>query len=123
MTARFLTSLAAKYNGHEWVLLEPLAFESDVLGRVIEVPVGFPTDLGTVPRLPFAYLFFAGIANEAATLHDYLYSGAEKISRKQADEVFSEAMKASGTGIFRRWPMWLAVRVAGNRYYSKGKTA
>ena len=118
MTSRFLSSLAVQRVPAGWELVYPLVFESESLKRVIEVPVGFFTNFASVPRLPFAYLFFAGVADEAATIHDYAYSGALRITRKQADTLFHEAMKASGTSAWRRYPMTWAVRLFGGTHYT-----
>jgi hypothetical protein len=99
-------------------VLAPFVYDSDVLGRRVTVPEGFITDLASVPRLPLAYLLFGGVSNEAAVIHDFLYSGG-KVTRKQADDVFCEAMKAEGVAGWRRGPMWLGVRLFGWLHYEK----
>lgn len=120
MKARFLTDLVVVHVSDDIKrLVYPLEFESVSLGRVIRVPVGFECDLGSVPRLPLAYLFFGGVADQAAALHDWLYSGRERVTRKQADTVFYEAMKATRTAAWRRYPMLWAVRLFGGAHYVK----
>lgn len=117
--AQFLSPLVA-----EWVservrrLREPLMFYSAEIERIITVPAGTESDLGSVPRLPFAYWLFGGVADEAAVIHDALYSGRYGVSRKVADAVFKEAMKASGTG-WKRYPMTWAVRLFGGSRYTE----
>lgn len=104
----------------DWILTSELAFASDVLNRIIIVPVGFVTDFASVPRLPLAYLLFGGVADEAAVIHDYLYSTGQ-CSRKLADDVFAEASKACGASTFQRGAMWLGVRLfGGGRYTAAG---
>jgi hypothetical protein len=120
VTARFLTHLVVVHVSDRIKRLAyPLEFMSLKLGRVITVPAGFETDFASVPRLPLAYWLFGGVADEAAVIHDYAYSGRLGITRKQADELFSEAMKACGTAGWRRGPMWLGVRLFGGTHYTE----
>jgi hypothetical protein len=117
---RFLTPLVVVHVSDRLKrLAHPLEFESVALGRTITVPAGFETDFASVPRLPLAYWLFGGVADEAAVIHDYAYSGALRVTRKQADELFSEAMKACGTAAWRRGPMWLGVRLFGGIHYNE----
>lgn len=106
----------ARAGAGQWVLTADLAFSSAVLDRLIIVPAGFVTDFASVPRLPLAFLLFGGVADEAAVVHDYLYSTGV-CSRKLADEVFAEASKACGVSAWRRGPMWLGVRLFGGGRY------
>lgn len=102
-----------------WELVEPLVYESDCAGMTITVPVGFQTDFASVLRLPVIYLLFGDKAHAPATVHDYLYHTGIT-PRKLADDVFSEAMKASTklSGI-ERFLMWSAVRVFGGTHFQK----
>ena len=120
--ARFLSVLRVERvaGSRDWVLTSELAFSSAVLDRLIIVPIGFVTDFASVPRLPFAYLLFGGVADEAAVVHDFLYSTGA-CSRKLADDVFAEASKACGVAAWRRGPMWLGVRLFGGRRYASVK--
>lgn len=100
-----------------WVLDSNFRYKSTLLGGVIiTVPQGFRTNFASVPRLPFAYWLFGGVANKAAVVHDHLYSTGT-ISRAKADAVLREASKASGVSWFQRNSMWLGVRVAGSAHY------
>lgn len=117
--ARFLTPLVVVHVSDRIKRLAyPLEFMSVKLGGVITVPVGFETDFASVERLPLAYWLFGGVADEAAVVHDWLYSGRMSVTRKQADEVFHEAMKASGVAAWRRYPMTWAVRLFGGSRYT-----
>ena len=71
----FLTPLKIEQIAIDrWKLLEPLVYESDLLGCRITVPVGFITDMESVPRwLPIVYALLYGEAHAAGVLHDYLY--------------------------------------------------
>lgn len=121
----FLTKLNAvkigTYQGRGlWQLFTPLVYSSALLGRTISVPKDFITDYASVPRIPGIWWIAGGIADRAATVHDWLYH--RKIgTRKQADRIFLEAMKATKVPAWRRYAMYAAVRALGWRTYGKGK--
>ena len=94
-----------------WKLDKELVYQSDILGT-ITVPEGFETDLASVPELPFVYLLAGGKASKEAVIHDYLYR-TRTGTRKQADDVFLEAMKATSQSWWRRSLMWAGVRLFG----------
>lgn len=100
------------------VLLAPLIYYSERMGREITVPQGFVTDFASVPRLPVAYLLAGGCANEAAVIHDYLYRNQKLCSRADADAVFEEAMGVTGQPWWRRKMMYLGVRIFGGTPYA-----
>lgn len=104
-----------------YVLDESLMYHSSLLKRYIEVPVGFETDLASVPRVPFVYSFWGGKAHREGVLHDYLYriDSFPVVSFSDANEVFFEAMKLRGKGVFVRYPMWWGVCLGGRSSYHK----
>lgn len=117
MAARFLTDLVVVHVSDDIKrLVYPLEYESALLKRVITVPAGTETNFASVPRVPFAFWLFGGVADKAATIHDYLYQTGS-VPRKVADDVFSEAMRASGVGAIRRRFMYGAVRAFGAAFY------
>jgi len=96
----FVTTLDARMlrgsddgEGVKWILQSPLVYQSDTLGTVI-VPVGFVTNFVSMRRIPLMYSLFANLAQEPATLHDYLYSpqgrlpNGKQYTRADADESF-----------------------------------
>jgi hypothetical protein len=125
-----------------WVRGEGLAYR-DRMGRYWVVPHGFDTDLASIPRnilfvlvlfgvvimglswssylwLGLLFLMWAfprsGMYNRAAVLHDWVYwelvrSGVMR--RRQADDLFYEALRACRVDRVRAWVMWAAVRVFG----------
>lgn len=103
-------------------LLAPLAYKSDLLKEEIIVPIGFETDFASVPRLPLAYLIVGGRGARAAVIHDWLYK-LRKTSRKMADEIFAEALKASGYNSFVVWLMYAGVRIGGGAYWREAPDA
>ena len=52
----------------------------------------------------------------AAVIHDYLYQHPDR-SRRDADEIFLEAMGVLGIARWRRCAMWAAVGVGGHWAY------
>lgn len=125
LPARFMTTLQARRasdgQAGAWELTSALVFVSVVIDKVIVVPVGFRTDYASVPRLPVAYLLFGGVAEEAAVVHDYLYTSyVVGVTRAQADDVFAEALKVMGVPAWRRGPMWAAVRAFGKKHWGSG---
>lgn len=147
--ARFIgTPLALERMGvvdsGEWVVVRPFGFYSAELRRVFTVPEAFETDLASVPRLPLMYLLCGNTADEAAVIHDYLYTTG-LVPRAQADAVFAEAIgviqrdkqeaaKAAGVPSWRRaltgaadtarrGAMWLGVRLGGGSHYAPGRPA
>jgi hypothetical protein len=100
MNAEFLSDLVvvlsddtANDGQGEWRLETPLVFRA-AGGREFTVPTGFTTDFASVPRLPLAYLFAGNRAHRAAVLHDWLIR-YEVVPRREADNLFREAMRAT----------------------------
>lgn len=141
----FLATLALKRAGRpdsgRWLLTERFGFYSAELGREIWAPVGFETDLASVPRWPVIYWLTGATADEAAVIHDLLYTLKKDVSRAQADAVFAEAIaviarmkqaeleaekvpawrrKLAELGDdARRAAMWAGVRAGGGAYWKE----
>lgn len=81
-------------------------------GEAIVVPQGFVTDLASVPRMLWPLVPPMGKFNQAAVLHDYLYSIGCK-TRKACDDVFLEAMAVLGVRWSQRWTIYSGVRIGG----------
>ena len=64
------------------------------------------------------YAGVVGYGDAAAVIHDRLYCTAE-LSRKEADQVFYNALRSSGVARWRAWLMWAGVRIAGHWRYNK----
>ncbi len=76
------------------------------------VPVGFRTDLTSVPR-PCRWLIDVGGDHApAAVLHDYHRRHPELINASDADGVFRRLLDELAVSAPRRWLMWAAVRVS-----------
>lgn len=108
---------ATDQDDGKWRLTQPLIYDSDVAKRVIVVPVGFVTDLASVPRVPIAYMLAGGTSNEASVVHDFLYT-SHIVDRETADAVLKEASAVTGVPAWRRWIMWAGVRIGGASHWN-----
>ncbi|ENJ3383787.1 DUF1353 domain-containing protein [Salmonella enterica] len=117
--SRFTTPAILEMLGHyDWRVHEPFAFYlSDDNSDVIEVPVGFVTDLATVPRIFWILLPPDGKYAKAAIIHDYLYDNALR-TKYEADRIFLDGMDVLGVPKWKRTVMYWAVRLFGRGNYS-----
>lgn len=110
-----------KQNGTQWELLKPFVYKSESIGD-ITVPENFSTDLTSVPWFARWYVSRDGDHTKPAVIHDWLYlkkSAADfpAITRKQADEVFLEALLVRGIRPSMAKIMYGAVRIGGGRSF------
>lgn len=112
----FRTELELKPYGYKWRTVSHLVYET-IAGDYVVVPPNFKTDLASIPR-PLRLIYpIHGLHTRAAVVHDYLYSvkeiDGERIERKEADQIFYEAMRESGVRKSKAWAMYWAVRAGG----------
>lgn len=89
-----------------WRLYKPLSYDIGYKGsdRKVVVPAGYLTDGASVPRLFWTVVSPQGRHGAAAIIHDYLCeyltiydrSVPSSITRKEADEIFKEALVNTG---------------------------
>lgn len=94
----------------------------------IEVPAGFETDLASIYILrfvsPVLFTVLSGYGSKASVVHDYLYlkQGYFKpneelvyvpVTRKFADRVYYEALRAEGVSRWRAAIFYFGVRLGG----------
>lgn len=112
----FLSDLEVKpHSGDKWKLTYPLIYQTKS-GLYISAPIGFVTDLASVPRIFRSLYSVHGEHTQAAVIHDYLYSernGDKRFTRKESDQIFHEAMLELGVRKTKAYLMYLAVRVGG----------
>jgi len=101
---------------NKWTLLEPLVWDDGALR--VEVPVGFVTDLASVPKFLKGLLNVNGKSRKPAVLHDYLYR-AKVLPRAEADALFRQALKVEGINGITRNIYYLGVRLGGRRPYKR----
>lgn len=98
-----------------WRLEGSLVYLSDKFG-MLGVPKGRRTDFASVPRLPFAFVLLGDMGHSAAVVHDWLYDTG-RLSRKDSDNLFYEALQVCGVARWKAAMMWFGVRVFGGRLY------
>lgn len=115
-----ITNLAKK----EFKLLEPLYLP--IGSHDIYIPIGFATDLASIP----AFLFWLqwGLWNAAAIAHDFAYANGFvivcqpqvsseliqiELTREQADFMFLNKLRQDGVNPLLARAMFLAVRAFG----------
>jgi hypothetical protein len=111
-------------DGRHWLLTRELHWDDPEEAWTVIVPVGFSTDLASIPRAFWPVFPPHGRYAPAAVVHDWLYwaqhVNGELISRRYADHVLRTASGELGVSWATRWAMWSAVRVGGggrwNRY-------
>ena len=84
--------------------------------ETIRVPAGFVTDFASIPWGLWNMFPPLGPWARAAIVHDYLYETGGlggKYTRKEADQVFREAMAVVGVPAWQRSVMYRAVRLGG----------
>lgn len=97
-----------------WKLLRPLWFEHTIHGepRAVYTPSGFLTDFASVPLVARKLIPPTGPYAAASVVHDWLY--INKIgTRKEADDIFLQAMEASGVNWVTRSVIYRTVRAFG----------
>ena len=101
-------------DGRRWKLWKEFTYHigTEYSQNYIHVPVGFVTDFASVPFVFWAILPSWGKYGKAAVLHDWLYHYHIR-TRKEADDIFLEAMLVSGTKPWKAKVMYRAVRLFG----------
>lgn len=115
MEVKRLSNLISEKIGYKvWRLSDVLHFEVDT--APIFVPKNFITDGASCPKILWSLCApMSGPQAEAAVLHDYLYSKdcPLQYSRKEADDIFYDAMISNGTGMLRAYLIYKGVRIGG----------
>jgi hypothetical protein len=102
-----------------WRLEEPMIYHvgCEDSTDVIDVPDGFVTDFASIPRAFWSLLPPAGEYAPAAIIHDWLCR-VQTRTKKEADQIFEEAMQVLGVPWMTRKTMYFAVRWFG-RYHKE----
>ncbi len=110
-------------DGNLWKTEREFSYHvgSEDSADIITVPKGFLTDLASVPWPTSMLIPKSGKFNQAAVLHDYLYT-IQTRPRSECDKIFLESMKNLGVNWFLRGIMYRAVRIGGGFVWKKKKT-
>ena len=107
-------------DGKNWMTLHEIRYATDE-GNVIYTPAGFITDFASVPVF-FRRLFqpATGQHRRAAVVHDALYRDeTQPYTRKEADLIFLEIMKADGVPAWKAAILYRGVRLGGGSSFVK----
>jgi hypothetical protein len=88
----------------------------------VVVPVGFVTDLTSIPRAFWSLMDPSGDYSHAAVVHDYMY-WEQFTTRDTADELFRLHMERLGIDILTRNFIFSVVRAGGQGAWDKNKIA
>lgn len=102
------------FGTKQWQLTRPL-FYVTADNRSVVVPVGYRTDLASVPR-PVWWLIPRDdeFARRPSVIHDFIYThGTAKFTKAEADQVFYDALLEEGMPKPLAWLMFAAVRIGG----------
>lgn len=126
-------SIARPDPRRRFVLREAIRVFDDThedLFRVFTIPQGFQTDLASIPRALWAFLDDTELGLIAPIVHDYIYqyggipsyrgsqSAGFLYTRKQADHLFKELMKADGVEAWKWRAAYAAVRLFGAPHFN-----
>lgn len=83
--------------------------------QVVVVPVGYLSDLASVPRLARRVVDpQTPHARRPSVLHDYIYTHlTHRFTKVEADRIFYDALREEGMATPLAWLMWKAVRLGG----------
>jgi hypothetical protein len=124
MTAKFVRHnnplVVCPVDATCWILHEPFVFTWERNGRerVITAPENFVTDFTSIPWGLRLIAPRWGGYGWAAVIHDFLY-WEQSIERREADEVFLDAMKDSEVPVWRTRLFYWAVRAFGGYAWRK----
>jgi hypothetical protein len=101
-------------DGRKWKLVKSFSYHigTKFSRDYIRVPKGFVTDFASVPWVLWSWIPSWGKYGKAAVIHDHIYQTHCR-TRKQADEIFREAMIVSGTPEWKANLMFWGVRLFG----------
>ena len=116
MASKFLTEIDLRVVDEGWQVLDTIIYYSDILDDEVIVPVGFFTDLASVPKPMRSIVPVANAKNRpAAIVHDYLCDESVQlvygIDQRMADAIFREALAVCKVNPVGRWVMWAPVRL------------
>ncbi len=88
--------------------------------RRYTIPIGFITDLASIPKLVWPILAPAHSSLiRPAIVHDWFYRKTCDYSRRQTDLIFYHMLRNDGVSNFKATLIYYAVRCFGRPYYNE----
>ena len=104
-------------------IINTFAFRSPSLNLEIKIYPGFQTIFDNIPRIPGIHALLKGRAELSAIVHDIIYRlgilDDRTFTRKEADVVMEEAMRAEKINAFYRYCIYLGIRIGGWYFWNK----
>lgn len=114
--AIYSAELSAKNGVDTWVVLGNMFYYVGQRDEKnwIQIPKGYRITGAKVPRFMRSWLKPCEQGGQAAILHNYLretgkgkFDGIRrKVTKKEADRIFLEAMRVVGIPLFKRWALY-----------------
>ena len=99
-------------DGRNWIVREQLTYRIGISQDSLTVPVGFVTDLGSIPPGLQSFIQQNGPSLLPAVVHDYLY-WKQTCTRDQSDQILLLAMIEHAVPEAQRFAIYQAVHFAG----------
>ncbi|MDP9525356.1 MULTISPECIES: DUF1353 domain-containing protein [Pseudomonas] len=106
--------------GHtRWEVIRVLQYRTKD-GRLITVPVGYLSDLASVPHLARRIVDpQTPAARRPSVVHDRIYTHeTHRFTKAEADRIFYDALREEGMNTALAWLMYQAVRIGGRGTWS-----
>jgi hypothetical protein len=100
-------------DGNNWIVRQPLVYRIGISNDSITVPVGFVTDLASIPQVLQSIIRQNGLYLLPAVVHDYLY-WKQTCTREQSDQILLFGMIENNVSDIHRIAIYQAVRAAGS---------
>lgn len=99
-------------DGRNWIVRERLTYRIGISQDSLTVPVGFVTDLASIPPALQSFIQQNGPYLLPAVVHDYLY-WKQTCTREQSDQILLLAMIEHAVPEAQRFAIYQAVHFAG----------
>ena len=99
-------------DGRNWIVRERLTYKIGISQDSLTVPVGFVTDLASIPPALQSFIQQNGPSLLPAVVHDYLY-WKQTCTRDQSDQILLLAMIEHAVPEAQRFAIYQAVHFAG----------
>ena len=98
--------------------LSTITYTSEITYKLLIVPLGLKTDLGSIPQILQNIFPKDGLAMFAYILHDWLYKQG-KYTQSVCDDILEEAMQSLGVGYLTRKSVRMGLRIGGSKAYQE----
>jgi hypothetical protein len=102
-------------DGDIRTLLSPLVYKYK--DKLIEMPIGFKTNYGSVPMIFQNIISASGKATYGYVLHDYLYHTG-MFTRDECDKILRKVMVELGVSPWRASVVYYALKVGGQKAWN-----